>query len=277
MNTANIEGKSYGIAGQAKLDKPNAKYIEEIAIQGYTIVENVLPADKLEETRKRLDAVYKRQEEEAGGADRLAAINELNMARLPLAYDEFFLEIATQPLVLDIVREIVGKYFVLHLQNGIINMPKLEHHQSSWHRDLPYQDFVISTPLSLSALFCIDDFTPETGGTFVVPFTHKLTQMPSEEYVKKHAVQVSAPAGSVVIMDSMIHHRAGHNISNRIRRGINHMYVTGILKQQVDIPRALDGKYSDDPFLRMLLGYESDVPAGVNDWRKRREQKMGKK
>jgi hypothetical protein len=47
---------------------------------------------------------------------------------------------------------------VLHLQNGIINMPNEEHHQSSWHRDLPYQNWTSSEPLACNVFYCLDNF-----------------------------------------------------------------------------------------------------------------------
>lgn len=264
--------KSYGIQNQAEAGSALEQHLEELRLLGFTILKNVYGEKELEEIRKRLDALLEIQEKEFGRPE-LEMIHDADLVRAPFAYDDYFMGTAIHPQVLDLVKGIMGNYFVLHLQNGIINKPKIEHHQSSWHRDLPYQDFVISKPLSISALFCIDDFLPETGGTFVLPHSHRMEIMPSKPYVEKHALQVSAPAGSVIVFDSMLHHKAGFNSSGRIRRGINHVFVAGILKQQIDFPAMLKGKFSDDPFLRTFLGYESQVPGSVNLWRERQLKK----
>ena len=39
------------------------------------------------------------------------------------------------------------------------------HHQSAFHRDLPYQHFTSSRPIAINALFCADEFTNENGAT----------------------------------------------------------------------------------------------------------------
>ena len=192
------------------------------------------------------------------------------MCRIPLKYDDYFINIATNKTVLEIVEKILGSFYILNLQNAIINRPNEEHHQSSWHRDLPYQNWTISKPLSINALFCIDDFSVETGGTIVVPYTHKTEVLPSDKYIKRHAITATAKAGSVIVFDSMLFYKAGYNSSNIIRRAVNHQYQIPLLKQFYDFPKALKGKFSDDKFLAQLLGYTSQVPLDDVEWRKRR-------
>lgn len=247
--------------------------LEEIKWEGYTILEKVLDEAFLSEARQRLDAVYETQESEYG-IENLDKIKEKNMARAPLVYDDWFLKIAAHDAVLSVVREFIGDYFILHLQNGIINTPSEVHHQTSWHRDLPYQNFIINKPLALSALYCIDDFNAETGATFVLPFSHKVDYFPSKEYVEKHERQVTAPAGSVIVFDSMLFHRAGANCSDRIRRGINNIYVVPILKQQINLARCFPRQENLDEWTRRFLGFDSDVPASVNEWRNVRMAKL---
>ncbi len=265
--------KAYGVNKQHVVSDELSKSIEEISIQGYTILQGVLSETELVNAREKLDQQNRNQEEEFG-REQLEKISELNMVRCPLAQDKFFLDISLNKRVMEIVKKMVGEYVILHLQNGIINMPKKEHHQSSWHRDLPYQDFIISKPLALSALFCIDEFSLATGATFVLPSSHKLDLIPSDEFISKNETPALAPAGSVILFDSMLYHRAGYNSSDKIRRGINNIYVVPILKQQIDLPLMLQGKYSDDEFLANFLGYNSAVPADVKSWYAKRFEKL---
>jgi len=66
----------------------------------------------------------------------------------------------------------------------------------------------------------------------------------------------------------MLYHRGGHNNSGRTRLGINHIFVLPLIKQQIDLPAALGGKFRDDPLLGRLLGYDSAPPASAYQWRK---------
>ena len=267
-----MKQKSFGILNQTINADEIERHVEALTIDGFAVVENVLDEKELNTAKNKIENVYASQVAEFS-QEELASINELFMARLPLAYDDYFIGLLSKEPVISIVRKILGNYFILHLQNGIINMPKQEHHQSSWHRDIPYHDFIISKPLAISALFCLDDFNESTGGTLVIPFSHRLDRMPSEEYVESRAKQVVASKGSVIMFDSMLFHKAGYNSSDQVRRGINHMFTSAIMKQQINIPESLKGKFNSDPFLKMLLGYESTVKESVFEWRKNRLKK----
>mgnify|MGYP003600249307 CR=1 FL=1 len=258
--------KSYGVNQQTKLNSLIDAHIEELQINGFSILNEVLTEQELIDCRVKLDNIYEIQKENFG-EENLKKINENNLVRCPLVYDDFFLKIAANRNVLEVVVKIIGEYFILHLQNGIINKPNEEHHQSSWHRDLPYQNFVISKPLAIGALFCIDDFTDESGATFVLPHSHRVESIPSSHFVEKHSKQVLAKAGSVILFDAMLFHKAGYNSANFTRRAINNVYIAPILKQQIDLPAALKGKYSDNPFLAKFLGYNSNTPSSDMEWR----------
>jgi len=266
------KSKEYGVGNRHSLLGDDDRILEELKIQGFSLLKNVADASLLNEARQRLDALNEQQAIEFG-KERMMAIDELDMVRCPLAYDSFFIQLAAQSHIRNIATAFIGGMHILHLQNGIINKPNEAHHQSSWHRDLPYQDFVISKPLSMGALWCIDPFKPETGATWVLPFSHRESVLPSLAYTEKHKIQVHAEPGDVLLFDSMLFHCAGYNHSGIIRRAINHVYVTPILKQQIDLPAILAGKYSDDSELSPLLGYQTPVPASVLAFRERRWQK----
>ena len=265
--------KSYGDINPVQVHDDVERCVEEVKKSGYSVLESFLPQNELEECASRIDKVYQSQEDELG-RDYLTEINELNVARALLVYDDYFLSLITHKKILKIVETILGNYFIINLQNAIINLPDQEHHQSAWHRDLTYQNFVISDPIALNVFYCVDGFSEETGGTQLVPFTHRMGSIPSEEYIDKHKVALHCPAGSVVIFDSMLLHKAGYNSSKNIRRGVNHVFSVPIMKQQYDFPAMLNGKFSEDPFLNRLLGYDSQVPPSIVEWRKLRYKKI---
>lgn len=268
--------KSYGINKSAHFETEMEYHLEEFSHLGFTVIENVLSQGELDILRYEVHRVYELQENEFGKGN-LININEEYLARALLCFSEPYLELARNEKMMEYVKIALGNYFLLHLQNGIINMPNIEHHQSSWHRDLPYQNWVSSEPIGVNVFYCLDDFSEETGGTNLIPFTHKIDHAPSVRYMEKYAYQVNAKAGSVMFFNSMLFHKAGFNRSkDTIRRGINHLYARSIVRQQIDLPEMLNGRYSDDPFLNMLLGYDSKSALSVQDFRGRRLKKNQK-
>jgi len=269
MNNQDIN--THGISQQRENHSVFDEKMEEIERNGWTVVEGLIAEENIDECRHRIDAAYAAQVKEFGGEERLAAAKDQNVVRMILAYDDYFVKYVNHKVVMEYVRAMLGKNVTLSSQSGVINRPAETSVISHvWHRDLQYQHFVSSKPLAAQALFCIDAFTPESGGTLVLPGSHKFAEFPSNKYILKHQVQLSAPAGSVIIFDSMLYHRTGQNTGNIVRRGINNVYAVPIIQQQISYPAMLDGKFSDEPELRQLLGYDWSPPNSLLDWREER-------
>lgn len=157
---------------------------------------------------------------------------------------------------------------VLLMQNGVINRPDRAQAQTAWHRDLNYQHWVSSRPIAISAMVCLEDFTEETGGTVFLAASHKIEPMPSETILRSAGETPKAYAGSIVLFDSMVFHRAGINQSKRVRRGINHVVGAPILAQTIDIPRMRGNSAPADPLIAGYLGFRWNPVASVANWRR---------
>lgn len=253
------------------------KHLEELNILGYTVIENVLSSEELEIIKEKITNVYAIQKQETEGYFDITQTVENNIARMPFAYDEYFYNLLNNNKIIPYIKEVLGDYFTLQTQNGVIVHPNLTHSQNKWHRDLSYMNFVSDPPLAVNAFFCITDFNLKTGATQLLPHSHKINYEPSPEYFSKHSISVEAKAGSVFLFNTMMFHRTGLNTSDSIRIGINHLYTKYILKQQIDIPALLDFKTPEDPFMSMLLGFDSHVPTNVLNYRLARKASADKK
>jgi ectoine hydroxylase-related dioxygenase (phytanoyl-CoA dioxygenase family) len=250
-------------------------HAEEVRKVGFTILQSDFLVEELADIRQRIDRVYESQVKEIGGTEQLKRINDNRVGRSLLGYDDYFIKLAAHPRVIAVLNRLLGEYYILMSQNAIINDPVDEHYQLTWHRDLNYQHFVSSRPLAISALFCIDEFTHETGGTYLLPGSHRDEAFPSTEYLSRHQLQVVAPAGAILVFDAMLFHRAGENTSRNLRRAVNHIYTLPLIKQQISFPKMLGGKFSDDPFLRKFLGYETETADSVQHWREFKLRQRG--
>lgn len=260
---------AYGVTARDTATEAIDLDVERIRRVGCTVIAGGFSDAELDDFSARLDGVLEQQVAEFG-VDRLEAIGDRQTARGPLVYDEAFLRPATHAGVLAVVRRLLGEYVVLMQQNGVFNVPSQDHTQRAYHRDLPYQHWVSTEPLAISALFCLDPFRPETGATTVLPGSHKFDRFPSERVAADIDTPVVADRGSFIVFDSMLFHRAGVNRTGSVRRAVNHVYTIPLIAQQISLPAALGGRYSDDTDLARLLGYDNEPAPSVTGWRERR-------
>jgi ectoine hydroxylase-related dioxygenase (phytanoyl-CoA dioxygenase family) len=264
----------YGVREQGTATTPIDAAVEAIALSGYAVVDGGYAAEEVEAFAEAFDRARRAMEERHGRAA-LEALHEQHDIRLPLLYERRFVQLATNATVLAIARRLLGEYIVLNQQNGVINPAgAADYSQARYHRDLPYQHFVSSRPLAVSALYCIDPFTVENGATSVIPASHKQEAFPSDAVVEALRVQLPALAGRFLVFDSMVFHAATPNLTARDRRGVNHVYTIPLIRPPIDIAGALGDSFTDDHDLRRLLGYEVRVPADLAAYyeqRRRRE------
>jgi ectoine hydroxylase-related dioxygenase (phytanoyl-CoA dioxygenase family) len=245
-------------------------HVEELRLQGYTLVDSGLDERALDGLRNALEAVYRQQCDELGGEAALRRCNDADVARAPLVYDSRFVDVAANPNLLEVVSQVLGENFVLTQQNGLLNRPSAQHYQARWHRDLSYQHWVSSEPLAINALLALDEFSLSTGATYVLPASHLRPEFPSDAYVRRHQKVLEAPAGTFLVLDAMLFHRAGVNVSERPRRAVNHLIGRPFLAQQFDFPGMLQGRHAEDPLLARYLGYRWRPVSNVAEWRRQR-------
>jgi len=266
--------KRYGVKEQSiAADELDLK-LQELDLCGYTVLESGFSQPILQDLRERLEQCLSEQETRFGGREALKQINEADTLRAPLIWDEAFLHVAVQTQLIELCRRALGDYFIINQQNGVRNPPvSCGHHQTRYHRDLPYQHFVSSRPLALNALLCLDTFTSENGGTRVLPGSHKIEYFPDDRVVRSLEVATSVPAGAYLILNSMLFHCAGVNRTEGPRRAINTVFTIPIIKQQIVLPPNLEGRYGNDPWLKRLLGFEVDSPRSLDAWFESRQSR----
>ena len=261
--------KQYGISGFHKVETDLDIHIENIKRKGFSVIKNHLNVDDCQKYCDKVEDVYQ-QQKEAFGEENLKKINEMNSARMLFAYDDEFLKLISDESILKIVSAFLGENFILQLQNGIINRPSAEHHQTSWHRDIPYQEYTLSNPIAINIFYCFTTFNKETGGTVLLPYSQLFDKAPSSPFFDENSIQPNLEPGDVIIFDSWVYHKAGNNTSEIVRYGVNNLFTNPILKQQIDIPKMLNGKHKENSSLRKILGYQFETPVSLEDFRTRR-------
>lgn len=269
MVNTDDELQTHGVTEFADSSTDMAIHLERLRRDGFTRVPQALTGLQVDHARRSIDVIYQKQADRASqaGVD-LSLIRDSGVARALLLEDQFFLtDIALNDPSFSIVTAILGSNVVLHSQVATISRPGQRLYQTAWHRELQYQHFVSSRPLALQTIFCIDPFTKSSGATFLIPGSHRFEEFPSETYSRMREEQFLAEPGDVLILDSMVYHRAGVNTGDFIRRLITNTFTVPVIGQQIDLSAAADE--SAGPFMRGLLGARWNPAPSVEAWRSR--------
>lgn len=250
--------------------------VEEIERNGFTLLKGLLSADDCDRMRSATARVYREEAEELGGVELMAKIGDAGVSRSPFLRDESFLVPLQLPIVVEIARHLLGKAAQINLQRVVISSPAEVHTAAAWHRDFSYQNFTTSRPLALTALAMLDGSNAENGGPLVLAGSHRYERFPTDDFVNRHAVPMVCEPGDVFLMDSACYHRGGYNVGNATRHAVVTIYTVPVIRQNVDYPRLLAGRYSNDPELRMLLGYNTKMPSSDLEYR-RAKLEIGKR
>lgn len=167
-----------------------------------------------------------------------------------------------------------GKY-ILNSFGGNINKKSVISYANNIHRDI--RSYSGEMPLLLNTLVMFDDFTIDNGATYLMTGSHKThPHLPTEEEFHAVAERAIAKAGSVLIFNSNLWHRAGKNITDFPRRSVTPMYCKPFIKQQYDYPRAMGYEVQHSAWLKQVLGYNARIPATLHEWYQPRENRMYK-
>lgn len=263
--TIPVPDKAYGILCQDSFNSDIDEAAEQIKRLGYSTLDSGYSTKQLNDISESFDRVHELYVSRFG-LEALKKRNEHNTLRAMLAHGHsVFLQLATNHNLLSALRKLIDGKFILNQQNGVINPAGESYNQGAWHRDLPYQHFVCSTPLAVNALFCVDDFTVDNGATFILPASHKTSSYPSKRYIDVNATQVEAKAGQFILLDCMLFHSGGFNSTAKNRRAINHVYTIPYFKQQINLNGLVLGD-NMTPEEREILGYNYQEPTSIEQY-----------
>src|SRR5262249_26026611 len=132
--------------------------------------------------------------------------------------DDVFVQLATNPTVLEVMETLLGKPFNLgYLHANITGPGGLE---GSLHLDQGYIPDPQMHIAAVNAVWMIDAFTEENGATRCVPGSHKHQRMPNGEEPDAKRVAMTGAEGSLLLIEGRLWHQTGPNNSSVRRRGI---------------------------------------------------------
>ncbi|MEQ9452482.1 MAG: phytanoyl-CoA dioxygenase family protein [Pseudomonadales bacterium] len=236
-------------------------YKHSLEKEGFCIIEGVLPAAKIADTRRRLVAAAT-ESERRGIPTHFQNLdpnqNNVRVFNL-LDLDPVFIDLIAHPLALEVVRHLLTDDFII--SNFTANIAKPGSRSMVIHSDLaavlpePWH-----APWSLNIIWCLDDVHGENGGTLFMPGSHlyqRKADLPAD--LAEQMVPFAAPAGSIVAMDGRLWHTSGANRTHDEERALLFGYYSrAFIRPQWNFNVGLSEQTQQalSPELRRWLGLE---------------------
>jgi ectoine hydroxylase-related dioxygenase (phytanoyl-CoA dioxygenase family) len=228
-------------------------HLRRIAEEGYTILENAIETDFIDEIADAL----RKAEAEVGAepADNLfEGVHTTRVYNL-LVHGPTFEKIPVHPDVLPVVERVLDPGALISSLSSIAIGPG--ERAQPIHAD----DQVIPLtrphiPIICNTMWAITDFTEENGATRVIPGSHLRDQAPNplEHY---DTIAAEMAKGSVLVWVGSLWHGGGANLTDTRRVGIAMNYCAGYIRQQenqqLGIPPTLVSTFPRR--LQELVGY----------------------
>jgi ectoine hydroxylase-related dioxygenase (phytanoyl-CoA dioxygenase family) len=212
--------------------------INQIIEDGYSVVDGVIPGDQVASIRDEIIEVQQRNNErtEAEFAKIRARghrIGARGVAALRQVINEThcFAPWIADRKIMEVVETFFGPHSRISCTDCVINHPGNE--RGYWHADWPYNQTNAShiptpypdTLLHLSTIWMLTPFNTETGGTLILPGSHRRFENPSDgnldgvdrDSPHPDEIQVEGSAGSVLFYDSRLWHAVAPNKSTESR------------------------------------------------------------
>ncbi|HEY3888703.1 MAG TPA: phytanoyl-CoA dioxygenase family protein [Caulobacteraceae bacterium] len=264
------KGKTRGLAGA--LPAPTRRLeqgLADIREHGLAIVPDVLTGDALRRTR---EALYRAAEQDrARGREQKFALDYAHddtnqRVWNVLSRDPLFEDMAFHAAAVAHVKGVLGWPALLGNISANITGPgggEMVLHADQIFVPEPWAD----APQGLNVTWCLDDFTEANGATRFVPGSHRLNRAPGPADREVETVAMQAPAGSIVVFESRLWHRTGHNQTASERRaGVFAWYTKPIYRTQENWFLSLKPEirqFASDEML-VLLGYRTQGFGLVN-------------
>lgn len=237
-------------------------HLAAIEEQGFTILPNVFAPERAEAFKKRIREIERDtlrplepdEKEEDSSFFRTAGL---------LRLDRMFWDVPIDPTVCQVVEGVLGPDFLLSTFSGIDLKP-----HGPTVQPLHPDDALVPVPrpherpIGCTVMWVVTPFNEGTGGTRLLPGSHKepLDLLFSQDQERlSQAIQPTMEPGSVLVFDHAIFHGASDNPSGEWRLGMQVSYHAGWIRPYTNWFRSIPiEEVREFPEkLRDLLGYKT--------------------
>ncbi len=176
-----------------------------------------------------------------------------------------FWALATHDAVWPLLIHMLEPNFLLSNLGASICLPYNERSIKDSEQGLHHDEGYVAAPappypVTAAALWLLDDFTPENDATGIIPGSHLVPGPPATAADYEKVVPITAQAGSVIVWNGRVRHRARENLTPKSRVAILAYYCRPWIRPQINFLASdlAPDVLSDAPErLQILLGMTS--------------------
>jgi ectoine hydroxylase-related dioxygenase (phytanoyl-CoA dioxygenase family) len=250
--------------------------VDNMNYYGYAIGKGLIGKEILETISSRVDDYYAKDHERFG-REFLMEINELEQVRNVIEYDEIFVKLLEDHVLMDeALNELLHKYHIIHNYNLIRLFPDVKTNMlgHQWHRDVFYFGSGIRT--AVNVMIPLQKTTIANGATELIPGSHLHPDLPDEDFIKQNKVAAELEPGDVLFCDAATFHSAGKNTTDKPRTIIVLKYTLSFFTQQYDMCRSLPNIENYSDHIKGRLGYYVRVAENLEQFRVKSENRRYK-
>ncbi len=210
------------------------QHLKALERDGYTIVENAIEPELVRELRdeiRRIQPLTLKDVEEGGRTDGMQQLRTCGL----LSMSAGFRSTPTHPNVLPIVEGVLGPDCLLSIITAVDLLPGLNG-QPIHHDDILMPVPRPHAPIYCTTMWALTDFTADNGATRLIPGSHRSPEShPPVGQDGDGTIAAEMSAGSVLIFDGSLWHRAGDNRTDDERRlGLQTSYCPGFIRPVIN-------------------------------------------
>jgi hypothetical protein len=269
-----------GLKEMATISKLSSKEIGNYRDQGFVIPQYRVPDEQLARLRTALDNVIAANPNTR--PEKLVSVHITESGTEGVSGDDVFLEIARDPVIVDLVEQLIGPDVILWGCQAFCK-PRGDGMEVPWHQDGHY--WPIKPLATCTVWIAIDDSVIENGCLRVIPKTHQSRELylhlkedrddvvlnqrvRSELFDESTAVDIQLQAGQMSLHDVYLIHGSNPNRSTRRRAGLAIRYMPGTsLFDRAAKAAGSNAGYTVDFSTRPLWLLRGSDTTGQNDFR----------
>ncbi len=228
-----------------------ARQLVELRERGYTVIERAVTETFADELRERV-------------ADEVRRHHPFTTNGLMMRH-RMFEEVALHPLVCTVAESAVGRGMVLGAMSGTYKEAgpgAIDIHADYPLVREPYPEF----GLICVACWALEDWTVDTGPTWVIPGSHMRRRAPKRSDSREGAVPIEMPKGSIALWANGVWHWQGDRSASGARVAIHVTYNRVFVRQLDDFRSVDETMYArNPPAFSTLMG--QDDPFGKSSFR----------
>ena len=204
----------------------------QIREDGWTVVDSIIPEDRVGGIRDGIVATVE---------DAKASPNSMDLRTVQgslINVNQSLAPYLSDPHIVGVAAALWGRHVKITITTPVILFPGAGGNPQGFHSDWPFnqkhaaaiEEPYPDTPLLLTVIFMLSDFTLKNGATRLVPGSHQIPHNWKKHYGENNRsthpneVRATGKAGSVLIFDSRLWHASAVNHTDQPRTGVTVRY-----------------------------------------------------